>query len=396
MNKKILSFILAICLLIPFTFTLSACFDDGSDFYAISADEWQSVFSSDSFSCWATTKYTTIDYYYLDGEIQVDVLSGADKGNYYYVKNDDGGLTSYKNTVKTEEGWADLTDMTATDYNGMCEPAINFLVYLKNSYNEFTFDGCRYELSQSEVDSVKNRVSQIISMFNLERDELRFDLQSVYVSRSITWRGSQRNKEYSVGLRDDNDDIRLSMTISEIGYKISRYKYDCAFANLNNYSVQMVEETSISHYDIVEDGIRISLTSYQPVSINEVFYYHDLQNDDYYYYYKNTDGDFVKIKLLSGSNYETALEVLYLEVFPFADNYGWFFGSQTCVKGGGSYTRGSTTYYFKDVVLNFDEDGNIIGGTWKAYFTIGEVTSLVSDVTLTTGNTTITYPPIVE
>lgn len=373
---------------------MTACFDEGTNYNAISADEWQETFSGDNFSCWATTNYTTINYDYCDGEIQVDIYESGSKEYYYYVKNDDSSLTSYKTTTKTDEGWSDLTDITAADYNGKCAAIIDFMAYLKSNYNEFTFSDTDYVLNQSGLDSVKSNVAQIVNIFNLERDEIRFDLQKVQIYKQRVSLGSQKYNEYTVRLVDDNDDIRLSITVKDVASKIAMYKYDYAFANLNNYTVELLDDSSRSCYDVIEDGIRVSSTFYEPVSTSEVFYYHDMQNDDYYYYYKNEKGNFEKVLLTGKAMYESALNVLYLEAFPFADHYDWLNGTKTRLTGSGNYVRGSTTYYFNDVVLNFDDDGNITGGTWKVYFTIGSVSSVVSNVTLTTGNTTIAYPPV--
>lgn len=428
MKKKILTFILLTCMIVPCMVSQTACFDDsgsGSDEFSgaeILQSEWEKSITPDEFEIrgdvyvnhelegeeyrdelrklykqlkFLTLSYTKDSYSIVYKDTERDDNNDV---NCDFTKRTVGETTEY---IKTEHrvsrywyghlkyneynGFKTVeSKIDKATYDGNVENYVALINYVKNNYGKFT-----YVEEQSERRG----------LYSVYKPNAEVLAESSVKELGITSLEVERDSGVSITFSCDNKD-NLSYRI-EFGKKNLFAK---AISNLENYTVKGgPSETDIDYaeYTFNKNGFRLYTPNNTDETRKEAFFMVDNDTQNYIYFSKNSAGEWQQTES-SKETYENTVNTtrnLYIP-YNFEPSYEGSYDSSYGLTKDGYKPRGwrtgtineNTQISYKDIVFTADENGNITGGSWKFTITQGDVKSAEYKIQLIVNDEEIVYP----
>lgn len=399
MKRKLLSLVLAICLIAPCAFTLTACGESPqeepfteSDFYELfSKDEFSIGISEFGTECveWKDGySVAEFDLIYVDDIIEKEMIY-YDPAYHWsrdtYVKEVVDGETVYKQWDVTTGD----TIITADVYNDAID-AYNVLINkIKDNFDLFTYnnDRCEYELN-AEGTEIAEAIDAVL-------DDLYIANKAYYIlvnrNHAIFFtQAPARDKDGNIIERNEVFYYSTSLHLS------SYYKTKTLDKAITNCIIKGGEGADYGEYYFEENAFRVYTPNLQDITRNDGYFCYDEGEDKYYQYRKDESGKWYRSEMQAeayNNAYSQIYDLFYANALDGSKN--WYTKSNDTIKmnvGSVSCTVGSIKYAYKDLKIQLEND-EIVSASWKLDITMYGTTFNYS-YTLEAGGVDLQFPNV--
>lgn len=397
MKKKFLSFVLAICMIIPCVFMLSACGKGGNntkkdDTSLILEKEWKSTIST-------SNNFTIMDFDefrldYTDGEMKIE--EGQNKGEYQIYSKSVDGSTKYYCEEKKQ---TDSKYISNYDYNVLLKYEIDEQIYNENvnPYMEIIdFVGNNYSKFECEKYKIFGGYGyRYVLQLSDELDNTTYaknlNIEKICVKRSID--------DTTIKLNTNQSSVDI---LYYIGEKVYEIEFESplwkALNNLENFKTTGGPSGDYIEYTSTSNGMKIYTPTIEDQTRKEMYFKFDKDTSDYVLYRQNESGEWT-VSLSTESTYNDVTNVIDSLYFAFKKHMCSFYMTSEGYKSDVCNNKdiddmkyGNYVVNYSDILLTTDDLGNITGGTLKFKLKLGELQSEAYVITITTTDISITYP----
>lgn len=408
MKKKLFSFILAICLIVPFAFLLTACGGNNPpnngnqqylDFMNISKSEWElNISTNNNFYVFTETiiEYekggleciTDWCYKYIDGELirHTGVSKNGMSEYVTYSKDTSNSTKYYYEQIKYENSKYNTSYNTAVTlkyeideqtYHEDVSPILDLIDFIGNNYSKFNCTDGFFNLSSLD------------------------DLNSTNYAKNL---GITQLRVHRTSSTYYNDcyNIEVIYYINNVIYRVLFYESTMqigkAFANLNNYTIKGGTSTDYGEYTFTQNRLKIYTPYLQDATQREAYYKFDKDTNKYIVYRQDADGNW-SISETTDTFYNSfvdGLDKLYLsfkehlDTFYLTDN--GYKSLLTLYETELNYMNSMKLVYSK-FLIPVDNSGNITGGEFTFKIKQGIAESEDYNIQIVT-NQTIDFPTV--
>lgn len=395
MKKKILSIILALCMVIPCAFALTACNDGGGPKY-LTETKWKGYFDEVNFSLrsYRNNKGISVaEKSYSDalGTFGIEVVDGQDR--YYKIVNGEDV------TIESTE-YVDYVTKFAPLFAFLHDGFASFEMKVGEDDKDMQYFIYNGELPQDVAQILSDYIDittykSIIAVCNYEqlRDIIIADADFKFSRESLDYVSAVAI--FSFGEIKSNHELE----------RLRFYKrIDSAMDNLTdfesgNVNFKVTGGTGVDYMEFHFLGKAMRFYTPNAVGTAGIDGIYCYENGEYKYYKQATKGGAWTVQTIDVDRYEQTIETMY-------NMYcgGMWFEDDNCEiheKGTtwrvlneytGSMSIYDTRYY--DIKLTVDANSNIVSGSWKLKLSSSLAGSLTYNYTLTVGNASITIPAI--
>ena len=395
MKKKLISIILALCMVIPCAFFMTACNDDGGPEY-LTESQWKGYFDEVNFHLRS----------YRDNErLEVAEKSYSNELGNFGIETVDGQDRYYK-IVNGE----DIT-IESTEYVDYVTKFAPLFAFLHDNFAEFEMkvgeddENMQYFIYDGEL---SQDVAQIlaeymdITTYKSIIGVCNYDNLSHVSIVCEDYTLSYKSIENATAIRIGSfGEIKSNEALEWIRF----YKrVDTAIDNLTDFENGAVnfKVTGGTGADYMEfHFLGKAMRFYTPnavgtAGIDGIYCY---ENGEYKYYKQATKGGAWTVEPIDEDRYEQTVETMYNMYCGgmwFEDDYCEIYETGTTWKVLNEYT-GSISLYdtrYYDIKLTVDANSNIISGSWKLQLSSSLTGSLTYNYNLTVGNASVTIPTV--
>lgn len=397
MKKKFVTLAMASCLALPLALSLTACGGKkpsksvwennfGQDNYAVNVQK--SVEGEDVRYNYKVTEngYAEATWGSVDGEY-VKETSGAET-KYYFQKYD------YSNGYAKEE-------IEASEYVYSHEYFAPILDFVKDNYDKFKakgtntyYNGAISAEAKTVLDELAGGENDVYSFVVWEHEGLLVDIiKSDYDTYYELWKQGS----------PEADELQF-MQISGFGEQMLPSTFFYAIKNLTNFKVVGGKDENYMELHFAENAFRY----YTPNVVDENGLWDDIsvKNGEEYTRYKRSSQGVWSSEAIDKEFYELNVEGLY-DRFAIGTIFDKCFmsGNLEYLKKDGNALKYDEIegdhhmiyqLYYKDIVLNFGDDGALTGASWTLEYRsdIENIASMSYAYTLTVGGVTVETPTI--
>ena len=387
MKRKILTFILSLCLVIPAVMGLTACGGYGEQF---SKANLEKAVSSKYFVIEAQYEKESGDFGYDSVKVMDNVYSIY--GNEYVKETVDSQTEyfTYNSGIKTP---IESTDYV--DYASDLEVVVNFIKSIAGNFKE---DGPYYTYKGEFPADVKSKVEQYTGKeYNCHSILVDWNPDPKY-ARSVFF----MTDEYEVIEYDENSrgyDLsgRWELRLAFFNFAMSNYKADNIVDTMKNYTVKGGEGLDYMEFYFTETAMRYVTPNVVEDDANlEAILSHE---GGVYKYFKRTKTGPWQLEIIEEEDYWNRYKTMS-EVFAggiLFDNLDQFDKKDNTFVRDYEISAGNMglyTMYYDDIVLNVNDRLNITSGSWTLKFesSTSFAQSLSYKYNLTVGDAVITLP----
>ncbi|MBO7219335.1 MAG: hypothetical protein J6V40_05115 [Clostridia bacterium] len=406
MKKKILSFMLSLLFILPCAFVLAACGetpppDSIDEIDKLSAAEWNALLNDKDFGLtqgmqMSETKGLVIEYYgddywlfnnIADRDPRYDESDNNQNHDNFYRKNVSGGNTTYQRVVQyfdtdTLTSTWEVNSINAAKYDSNVKDVKDLINWVKDNQSKFTegnfnvengkLPGYKLDIAGSGAEDI---ISNVLTVMGLEARLVDFMFVHKH-SKSLTI-SYQTTDIFSIHFNYN---------------RVSTYDYKLVMDSLKS-NVKMIagEETDddYSIFHITDAGFHIEYPNHQDTDTSPRHsYIAKLEDDTYLTFYKVADN--WNTMILTG--YEDLLNSSFKSNTGNLENrqqYFYWGENKIYTKESYTYTLGSVTYEYSDMVINIDENNCVTSMSWTM-----TTPNAILDVTLSPTTDEIEFPVV--
>lgn len=397
---------LSLLFILPCAFVLAACGetpppDSIDEIDKLSAVEWNALLNDKDFGLtqgmqMSETKGLVIEYYgddywlyndIADRDPRYDESDNNQNHDNFYRKNVSGGNTTYQRVVQYYDTdsltstW-EVNSINATKYDSNVKDVKDLINWVKDNQSKFTegnvnvengkLPGYKLDIAGSGAEGI---ISNVLTVMGLEARLVDFMFVHKH-TKSLTI-SYQTTDIFSIHFNYN---------------RVSTYDYKLVMDSLKS-NVKMIagEETDddYSIFHITDAGFHIEYPNHQDTDTSPRHsYVAKLEDDTYLTFYKVAD------------NWDTMLLTGYEELLSssFKSNTGnlenrqqYFYWGENKIYTIESYTytSGSVTYTYSDMVINIDENNCVTSMSWTM-----TTPNAILDVTLSPTTDEIVFPVV--
>ncbi len=395
MKKKFLSIILALFMVIPCAFAMTACNDGGPKY--LTESQWKGYFDQVNFGLRSYRNNKSIDVAeksYSDelGTFGIETVDGQDR--YYKIVNDEDVTIESTEYVDYVTKFAPLFTFLHDNFAkfemkvGEDDENMQYFIY----DDELPQDVAQILAEYMDITTYKS----IIGVCNYDKLS---HISIVCEDYTLSYKSIEDATAISIG---SFGKIKSNETLERIRFK---KRVDTAIDNLTDFENGTVnfKVTGGTGVDYMEfHFLGKAMRFYTPnavgtAGIDGIYCY---ENGEYKYYKQATKGGAWSVETIDEDRYEQTVETMY-------NMYcgGMWFEDDSCAISETGTTwkvineyRGNMSLYsarYYDIKLTVDANSNIVSGSWKLQLTAplngGSVTY---NYNLTVGNASVTIPTV--
>ena len=421
MKNKFLSILLAICFIIPFSVSLTACGGGGPSspqpeiFGAMNETEWKETINTNEFKVMHSyqlmysvpnLKHYALHYSQGDYKIYDETLSPSEyNGNtkFYYKSNDNGNVKYELVADKYINGYQWVTQtIDATEYESNLSDVLAIINYVQNNRSKFTAHnadlGDYIDVSYN-LTAIDSEIAPNINNLKTQMRLTEYNIDNINVTQT------------RICLKQGDIDI-IWIAYSEVEF--FSYNFEKMFEGLTNYTI--TGGPSETHVDYVEMKIADNGMYFSNPNANNDFatnYYKEFYTRD------NGDGTYSRLipteaggwqeQNVSETAYNTNLQdTISLYLVDLSNKYSRFYWQDGKVvflryanyadNGWITVQRGRFVYTYSNFEITINDNYEIASISWQMQLhdNLYNEDLDIYYLTLTPQNTPIQYPSSVK